>query len=185
MNYNMLDVSSNNHPDGVGIDWGKVAHAGYRYVMIKATEGNDYINPWLRPDSMAAEIVKLHIGYYHFARPLLDQGNNQGDYFTRAITGRPRDLGLALDMESTGGLQWSDLKAFETDFWRAIPDSVKARSTYCTPDWATNLGLFVPHTNWWAASWDKRPREAMWAWQAGQIEVPGIQGLTDVGFYYG
>src|SRR3984957_6120819 len=105
----MIDVSSNNHDGGKAIDWTEVEKSGIRYVMIKATEGVDYINPWLEKDAHGARTAGLDIGYYHFAHPGKSSPQEQAAKFQQAIANLPRMIGLSLDLEITEGLGQPEL----------------------------------------------------------------------------
>jgi GH25 family lysozyme M1 (1,4-beta-N-acetylmuramidase) len=49
-------------------DFKRVKAAGIRYVMLKATEGVDYIDPCFKVNAAAAIAAGLPIGVYHFLR---------------------------------------------------------------------------------------------------------------------
>ena len=60
------------------------------FVIVKATEGNGYMDPRFRRNQSEARRVNLPLGYYHFARP--DLGNSpltEADYFLTTI-GQPK-----------------------------------------------------------------------------------------------
>ncbi len=64
----IVDLSSNNHPGNQPIDWPVVAASGgVQAVIVKATEGASYINPWLELDLSGAASVGLAAICYHFA----------------------------------------------------------------------------------------------------------------------
>ena len=55
------------------IDWAKTRQGGYRFVILKATEGVDYLSgdkkDWFLKASREAKQAGLLVGYYHFGRP--------------------------------------------------------------------------------------------------------------------
>src|SRR5205823_6612872 len=51
------------------IQWSAVARAGYRFAMLKASEGITYVDPYYRPNRSHAELRGLRVGAYDFARP--------------------------------------------------------------------------------------------------------------------
>lgn len=76
-----VDVSAYQHPRGAGIDWAKVAAAGYTFAAIKATEGNSYLNPYYFSDVAAARAAGLYVTAYHFALPDMSGGASQARAF--------------------------------------------------------------------------------------------------------
>ena len=185
MPFKMVDVSSNNHVNEQPITWENVYSAGYRGVMIKATEGIDYTNPWMERDAKAAHGALLHVGYYHYARPAVGNAAEQATYALDAIQGLPRDIGLALDFEETGGLSWELLQVWCKNFLAEVASHKCGSPLYTDPDFMAHMPEAPFGHKLWLASWGRRPRRAVWAWQSGEAVVPGIPGLTDVGWYYG
>lgn len=181
----MLDVSSNNHPDDKAINWQAVGREGYEVVIIKATEGVDYTNPWLERDASRAHLVMTHIGYYHFARPAIGTALEQAEYALDAIKGLPRDIGLSLDLEETGGLSVDDLTIFAENFLARLAQENVTSPVYLNPAFLELLPKAPFGHKLWLADWERTPRRQCWAWQMGMLAVPGIIGRTDVGVWYG
>ena len=50
------------HPNGAGINWGKVARSGISFAAVKATEGTYYRNPYALSDIKAARAAGLSVG---------------------------------------------------------------------------------------------------------------------------
>ena len=93
-----VDVSSWQHPGGKPIDWHAVKEDGYDFVMIKASQGTTYVNPYLGEDIPAARGAGLIVGAYHFyeqGEPVAEQGAN----FIAACLGHVLELGAWIDWE--------------------------------------------------------------------------------------
>lgn len=60
-----LDISSNNH-NGMPFNWLAAYEAGYRAVYIKATQNDNYLNPYLIADCRDARNAGFEVGVYHF-----------------------------------------------------------------------------------------------------------------------
>jgi hypothetical protein len=60
-----LDISSNNH-DGTVFNWQDAKAAGYDAVYIKATQNDNYVNPYLIADCKDARNAGFEVGIYHF-----------------------------------------------------------------------------------------------------------------------
>jgi len=180
----MLDVSANNHTDDQPIDWKKVKGGGYGAVMIKATEGVGYANPWLKPDADGATSAGLSVGFYHFAHPGNDAPLAEAVWALSVVRGLHHDLGLALDLEVTEGLSWGALKHFAQVFHGRIRTEFEHSPLYCNDYFLNGLA----HAPWgwrvWLAQTD-RPRRAVWAWQeTTPADIPGIVGGVDVGWLH-
>lgn len=177
----MLDVSSANHPTGRPIDWQAVYMAGYKAVMIKATEGTSYRNPWLETDAKAADAAGLGVGYYHYAHPALADPTGEAAYALKAITGLPRVHGLALDLELTEGRSWAQLGAYSQLWFDVALKEVDHVADYMPPSFFDAIPDAPYGHRIWLPS-PTRPRRQVWAWQSTMAaKVPGILIPTDIG----
>lgn len=180
----MIDVSANNHLADEKIDWEAVKAAGYGAAMVKCSEGVDYENPWLADDADGAALAGLRVGYYHFAHPAASTGREQAAYALDAIVGRPRDLGLALDLEVYEGKTPDELAAFVHDYHAEARKTVDHSPLY-TP---SSMLEAMPGAPWGERLWlpsTARPRREVWAWQTTTpAMVKGIALPTDVGWLH-
>lgn len=71
-----IDPASSAH----GIDWTKVAQAGYGFAQMKSTEGTYYTSTYYAADLKGAKAAGLDGGGYHFAIPSVSSGKAQADY---------------------------------------------------------------------------------------------------------
>ncbi len=185
MSLPMIDISSYQHPNDSPIDWCAVAGHGIRAVMIKATEGTDYINPWLGRDAHGARSAGLHVGYYHFAQPGLSDGVLQAKFVVNVTRSLPRDIGIALDLEITGGLSWSELANCAKAFLDTLSNEQIGSPLYINDYFLSNLpGAPFGH-HLWLASPGSPPRRQVWAWQSSPDHVPGIGAPVDIDTLYG
>lgn len=180
----MLDVSANNHLADEPIQWLRVKTAGYLAVMIKATEGLDYVNPWLKEDAEGAAAQGIKVGYYHYAHPGDGGPFDQVKHAIAAIAGLPRDLGLALDLEVQESHSWEALASWAKDFHTFARETVDHAPLYCNDDFLRNLPGAPFGERLWIAQ-TARPRFHCWAWQMTQsVVVPGLMTPCDVGFLH-
>lgn len=184
MTTKMIDISSNNHTVGAALPWGALKKAGYGAVMIKATEGTNYVNPYLQGDVAGALAVGFGVGYYHFAHPGVNEAKAEVNHFWQTVKTLPRSLGLALDLEVTEGRAWVGLQVWSRTFLDAIPTEVKQRVLYSNPEFVDHLGTLPADFDLWLASWGKQPRTKVWAWQMGQAQITGMPSPVDVGILY-
>jgi GH25 family lysozyme M1 (1,4-beta-N-acetylmuramidase) len=64
-----IDVSSHDHSTFKTIDWAGQAAKGVSFAYVKATETNNYVNPYFARDYADAKKAGLLVGAYTFARP--------------------------------------------------------------------------------------------------------------------
>lgn len=176
-----LDISSWQHPDGAPIDWPRVADAGYRFVLVKATQGVTYVNPWLARDLEDAHAAGLHVGAYHF----YDQGPDaaeQAHYFVAALMGRHLQMYAWLDYEVSFSSPYEASQEV-TQFLDAAHDGRPGCGLYCntyTLDALRTAATRLPKL-WVADPGVSSAPVECFAWQrAWNQAVPGIDAPTDV-----
>lgn len=83
------------------INWPRVARDPIAAVIIKATEGADFVDPRFEENRKGAEAAGLRVGFYHFADPAGSSPQAQADHHAKVIgTYRRRELRSALDLET-------------------------------------------------------------------------------------
>lgn len=92
-----IDVSS--HNGMMNLD--AAAKDGISFIIMKATEGADFKDPNFALNYLKAGHAGLKRGAYHFFRFETD-GILQAKNLLRATSGRPLELGLAIDVEEQG-----------------------------------------------------------------------------------
>lgn len=176
----MIDVSSLQHPNGVHIDWCAVARSNVRAVMIKATEGVDYVNPYLSRDAHGARAAGLLVGYYHFCHPSHSDAQRQVAYFTDAIkTCPPHELGLAMDLETTEGFTWPSLESWGREFQGYLDEHTSWPIDYTNLNFHNQMPLLYAGRRMWLAEPSARPRMQCWAWQQEPRNIDGISVQVD------
>jgi len=86
-------------------DWAGAVAAGYKFVFIKSTESDNFINPYFNGQWVDAGKAGLLRGTYHFAQPAQSSGAAQAEYFyahgaaMSAVT--PGTLPPVLDIENS------------------------------------------------------------------------------------
>lgn len=177
-----VDVSTWNHADNEPIDWTAVARAGYTFAIIKATQGDSYLNPWLRRDYDDAFAAGLLVGAYHYYDASAE-ATKQAEHFVGCLIGMRLDLHAWLDLEVTAPNEWT-LAGYVNTFLEACKDGRPGTGLYCSQSTWQELNkatISVPAV--WAADWgvESPPSEAT-IWQKGQSGVPGIPGSVDLDY---
>ncbi|OCL06091.1 glycoside hydrolase family 25 protein [Glonium stellatum] len=102
------------------VDFTRAHSAGLRFVIIKATESTNYVDPKFSEHYTGATKAGFIRGGYHFARPGSSSGAAQANYFLRHGGGWSADgitLPGMLDLEDDrSGLSTSAMVAWIQDF---------------------------------------------------------------------
>lgn len=95
----IIDVSSNQaHP----INWTEVKKAGVAGVILKATQGLGYTNPFFERDLKGCNDNKIPVMAYHFA--MFSTAVAEAEHFIRVAGARAR----VLDIETSSNLAWAN-----------------------------------------------------------------------------
>ena len=188
-----LDVAAYQHPDtsqyphGAPINWPTVATAGYRFVAIKATEGDYYVNPWASADLAAAKAAGLYVTPYTFAIPNVSSGQEQAKFAVEyaGYAPGPHTLPLMLDIEydpyvaSDGTNECYGLSASKMTAWISAFVTAARSLTGQYP-------VIYTTANWWdtctggAAGFGHDP---MWVAAYGFASPPMPAGWQDWSFW--
>ncbi|MFN2537522.1 MAG: GH25 family lysozyme [Mycobacteriales bacterium] len=185
-----IDTAKYQHDGGRAIDWNAVRRSGQRFAFIKATGHADKTDPWFRRDWVAAGRAGMIRGAYHYADPSRS-AVVQADAILSVVgtTREANDLGIVLDLESTGGqsparlAQWAHgfLSRIEArtgrvpilytyvSFWSGPMRNNRSFGAY--PLWLARYGAQPAPL----AGWNR------WTfWQhTSNARVPGIAGAVD------
>lgn len=179
------------------IDWREVADSGIEAVIIQASEGTFYRDPYLQEFYDGAMANNLKIGFYHFFNP----GSSptpveQARYFVDTISGLRADIKLVLDLEQTGGLGNYELTNQAIEFLREVRRlSGLDVAVYTYTNFAQNnlyAGIGLEDYPLWIAQIDVNEPQAnpIWgdryaAWQYSDTgRVSGIDTNTDLDIFY-
>lgn len=175
--------------------WGKVASAGYRFAVIRATIGNYYTDPRFYVNWDGAREAGLLVSAYHVVTP--DRpADSQMDRFYDVLDDRESDLPLVLDVELTREMSPEDITSSVQECAELVTDGTARRPVIYTarwfwdrnvlkgPDWkqydlwVAHYGADVPLL---PCDWDE------WAfWQySDRGRVPGISTATDLNWFNG
>ena len=91
------------------IDWNKIKRQRIDFVYIKATEGEDYVDPNYQMNVNGAHNFNLNVGEYHFFR-FNKPGKTQAVNFLKHTKNFPVKLAPVVDIE-----EWGNLPVAKTD----------------------------------------------------------------------
>ncbi len=193
-----IDISAYQNANGP-IDWRELAGHGIRFVVIKASEGTYYTNPYYLPDARAASRAGLAVLAYAFAIPDRAGGAATARFAVRSAHHRRGHgtLPLVVDLEndpySTSDCYWfgrGRMIAWIAGFTsraRALTGSWPV--IYTTAAWwqecTGSTGRFA-RDPLWLADYDGAKPAAPWPWTRWSFwqysengYLPGI-GWTDL-----
>ncbi|SCB72984.1 GH25 family lysozyme [Weissella bombi] len=192
-----VDISSWNGGLSVA-DFLKLKAYGVKGVIVKLTQGTNYLNPYARIQIANARVAKLQIAVYHYATyNSQNRAVVEANYFLQNI----RKLGLANntllvdDLEDTltqVGNVTANALAFRNQLLAA---GFTRQMLYTSPNYINVTGLNVQSfgaKNIWMASYPYNPdgknpwytQYGAWQWNS-QTTFPGIAGIFDVSMDYG
>jgi len=186
-----IDVSRHS---GV-IDWEKIKRQHINFVYVKATEGEDYIDPNYLTNVTAANKLKLKVGEYHFFR-FNKPGKTQAANFlshTRNFSGK---LTPVVDIEEWGNMpvvkSEKEIRTEITAFLKVVEGITKNKVIIYTNINSYNRfirGQFMDNPIW-ICSFNKSrilPDKRKWLfWQhAHNGKLEGIKGFVDINTFNG
>jgi GH25 family lysozyme M1 (1,4-beta-N-acetylmuramidase) len=186
------------------IAWTKVAAAGKKFAIIKATESTTFTDQLYATNHAAAKAAGLWTGAYHFARPSTTANDAvlEADHFAAVMNLGAGDLLPALDLEDSGGLSVAALQAWVGSFLGEVTVRTGVRPMiYTSPAfWKKYMGdshalADAGYTTLWIAHWNTTSPTVPannwgghgWTfWQYADCgSVPGISGCVDLDRFNG
>lgn len=194
-----IDIASFQHPNGAAIDWAQVATAE-KFVIIKATEKNGYVNAYYADDITKARAAGLVAGSYHFLAPSSQTGVSgaaQAAHFLAHASIQPGDLPPMLDVEtsplynsvlpSVADIQgWLDAVQAATGRKPLVYIGYYVITGLGSPALLKNYPIDVPNYSTCPSFPDSYPIQNLVMWQhTSTASVPGIKGSVDENKFYG
>lgn len=142
------------------VDWQKVRAGGHRFAFIRATIGDDYVDPRFYANWSGAQQAGLLVSAYHVIRPNRP-ADEQISYFYEVLDGREADLPLVVDVERRDSMSAAGITACVRDCLRIVQDRLGRRPIVYTARWYWNQYI-LPASDWrehdlWVASYTSKP----------------------------
>lgn len=175
------------------------------FVIAKATEGTDYVNPECDNDYHEARIAGKALGVYHFARPSRNTARSEAEFFARNTEGYLGEAIFALDWEDPGTQHMTGWANEFMDHFHALtginPMIYMSESVVTSYDWSravdNDRGLWVAKYRDMVDDWNYDMSQAgsapsggqwggyaIWQWTScGRLENWG--GRLDCNKFYG
>lgn len=174
------------------IDWPTVAKCGRAFAVVKATEGQGYINPQFTSQWDGAAAAGLAVGAYHFVAwtdPILE-----ADYFYDHVSSYlQKGSYLAVDVERGAYPVPSNANAWLDQFLGQLESIAGFEPLlYSSPSFLAENDIRQGSNGLWLANWTWEPPTApapwpFWAiWQnAASQAIPGIATPCDSDVFNG
>lgn len=142
------------------VDWQRVRAGGYRFAFIRATIGDDYVDPRFYANWSAAQQAGLLISAYHVVTPN-KPADEQLSHFYEVLDDREPDLPLVVDVERRDGQSAATITACVRDCLRIIRERSGRSPIVYTARWYWNQHI-LPASTWrdhdlWVASYTSKP----------------------------
>ncbi|MCH5232862.1 MAG: hypothetical protein J1E78_04415 [Muribaculaceae bacterium] len=181
-----IDVS---HHNGI-IDFNKVADSGVEFVFMKASEGITHRDSLFKRNYEEARKVGLKTGAYHYFRFDCD-GVEQAVNFLRAVGPHHYDLGLVIDVESSGNADGVSADVIKNrlvnmvDYMNLLGYRVMIYTNF--DGYYDFIEETMPGCPLWICRFKENPINAEWTfWQYDHHgKVPGVKGDVDINVFCG
>lgn len=171
------------------INWAEVKASGIEIVYIRASEGNNYIDPDAIRNYNGAKENGLKVGFYHYLTArTVEEAAEQAEFFVSVIKGLNVDCRLAMDFEKFYGLSLAEINSISKVFLEEVEtlskkkviiysDAYNAARTF-----SESLALNYPI--WVADYYVSEPADGKWSvWDGFQYtdegRIEGIEGYVD------
>ncbi|MCB1049242.1 MAG: hypothetical protein KDC71_01495 [Acidobacteria bacterium] len=184
-----IDVS---HHDGP-VDWGQVRQSGYHFAYVKATQGDDWVDPLFKTNFDGLKQAGLFRGAYHFFM-VDDTGAEQARNFLTAVLHEPGDLAPVVDIETWHENPQPDvaeeLRVFLDEVYAATG---KKAVIYTNPRfWDTYLKEKFTDHPLWVAEYEVENPQVPTGWQTWTLwqytengTISGVGTEVDISRYNG
>ena len=176
------------------IDFHKVKKSGIRIVYIKATQGNNIVDPEFERNYRDADREGLCIGFYHYVTARnLEQAREEAAFFYEKIRDKNQHVRPAMDFEQFGNLMSHEICDISVQFLKELEKNFGHKpSIYADASNASNVfdDDRLREYPLWIAQYDvsKPDMENNWKrWSGWQYtdngHVKGISGRVDRDYF--
>lgn len=175
------------------IDYAAVKGSGIEVVYIKATEGQQFIDPYFEENYINAKANGLNIGFYHYlVARTEEEAILEATHFVKTISGKEVDCKLAMDFESFGELSIQEINNISKTFLETV-EELSGKKVIIYSDAYNARNIFSDELSayaLWIAEYEvEEPTEnEKWeTWEGWQYtdsgKVNGIEGNVDKDYF--
>lgn len=153
------------------INWEEVKKSGIEVVYVRASEGNNYVDPYAIENYNGAKENGIKVGFYHYLTARnTEEAQDEAEFFVSNIKGLNVDCRLAMDFEYFDGLSITEINEISKVFLEEVEklsgkemiiysDAYNAAYTFSSelaetyPIWVADYGVEEPGNGNWAR-WD-------------------------------
>lgn len=187
--YNGIDVSEWQGD----INYSQVADDDIKIVYIKASEGNNYVDPYFKDNYTNAKANGLKVGFYHFLTAQnTSDAISEANFFVSVIKDLSSDCRLAMDFEVFDGLSKTEIndisKVFLEEVKRLTNKDVVIYSNAYNAANTFSKELASEYPIWVANYFVSEPENGNWnTWigfqYSNQRLISGINGYVDKDYF--
>ncbi|MEP5729646.1 MAG: GH25 family lysozyme [Sulfitobacter sp.] len=187
----LLGIDLSHHNDVS--DWGQISSADVSFVILKATDGMDYLDPTFDHRFGTLETAGLIRGAYHFYETN-DDPLVQANWFIKNVSLRAGDLPPIVDIERVKAPVAGDLKKNFRIFLDTLEEHYGSKPIIYTGPvfWEHAMKEHLPAYPLWIAQYGTDAPTIPDGWQnwtfwqySDAHTVPGIDGNTDANHFNG
>lgn len=171
------------------IDWERVRYSGIKIVYIRASEGNNYIDPDAIRNYNGAKENDIKVGFYHYLTARTqEEAIEQAEFFVSVIKGLNVDCRLAMDFESFGDLSLDEINLISQTFLEEV-ENLSGKEVIIYSDaynaaYTFSSELAIKYPIWVADYYVSNPGDGRWSsWDGFQYtdegNISGINGYVD------
>ncbi len=149
------------------INWESVSRAGIKIAYIRASEGNNYEDPYAIKNYNGAKENGIKVGFYHYLTATNEtEALDEAEFFVSIIKGLQVDCRLAMDFEYFDSLTREEINQISTTFLEEVKrlsgkevviysDAYNAAYTFSEelanqyPVWVADYGASEPGNGNW------------------------------------
>lgn len=171
------------------INWEGVKSAGIDIAYIRASEGNNYVDPYAYDNYNGAKRNNIKVGFYHYLTATnVDEAIDEAEFFVSTIKGLSVDCKLAMDFEYFDGLPNDEIneisRVFLSEVERLSNKEVVIYSDAYNAAYTFSTELAQEYPIWVADYGTEEPGNGNWStWEGFQYtdegRISGISGNVD------
>lgn len=175
------------------IEWERVRNSGIRIAYIRASEGNNYIDPDFMRNYFGAKENDIKVGFYHYLTARnKEEAREQAEFFVSAVKGLSIDCRLAMDFENFGELTMNEINAISETFLEEVArlsgKEVIIYSDAYNAAYTFSSELASKYPVWVADYYVEKPGNGKWpSWDGFQYtdegRIDGIEGYVDRDYF--
>lgn len=178
MEAEIIYISSWQCPGGQIPDFKQVKAAGYAGVIVKPSQGIDYVNRYFKACADAIVEAGLMLGASPYAQPAVNEAGQEAGVCLEVIKGYDLDLGLWLDWDDPEPLSGMEAATWCEEWFNAVTGRATLEGIYIDQNQLNRVPGVPFSRKLWAADNLMSPPVTPFIQFVREDTVPGISGLV-------